>query len=123
MFCGEVAQHDPDHGEADKGASFAGMPLVVACQATVTADPCQRALNDPTLWQHDEAAQVGPFDDFQLPGSGACDQGLHSRSLIAAVADDAFDEWKTPPGLPQEQFTSVAVLNVGRMDIDTQQQA
>jgi hypothetical protein len=68
MSCGEATQHDPDHGEADKGASFAGMPLVVACQATVTADPCQRALNDPALWQHDEAAQVGRFDDLQLPG-------------------------------------------------------
>jgi hypothetical protein len=42
---------------------------------------------------------------------------------VAAVADDAFDEWKTPPGPPQEQFTSVAVVDVGRMDIDAQQQA
>ncbi len=31
MFCGEAAQHDPDHGEADEGGSFVGMPLVVAC--------------------------------------------------------------------------------------------
>ena len=30
MVCGEVAQHGPDHGEADECSGFASMPLVVA---------------------------------------------------------------------------------------------
>ena len=99
------------------------MPLVVACKATVSADPSQRALNDPPLGQKDETAQVGPFDDLQLPEAGPCNQGLHFRSLIAAVADDAFDEWKTPPCLPEQHFTAVTVLHISCMDIDAEQQA
>jgi hypothetical protein len=50
-------------------------------------------------------------------------QGRNLRSPVAAVTDDAFDEWEALPGLPQQRFASVAILDMGRMDVDVQQQA
>jgi hypothetical protein len=50
-------------------------------------------------------------------------QGRNLRSPVAAVADDAFDEWEALPGLPQQRFASVGILDMGPMDVDVQQQA
>lgn len=123
MLYREAAEHDADHGEADKGASLAGVPLVVACQATVTAvhasvrSTIQR-FGSTTKRPRSERLTIS---SFQVPvlATKAC----IFRSLIATIPDDAFDEWKPPSGLPQQQFTSVAILDIGGMDIDAQQQA
>ena len=46
-----------DHGEA-------GVTLVVASEPTAPADPRQCPLDDPALWQHDEAVPIAAADDL-----------------------------------------------------------
>ncbi len=67
--------------------------------------------------------QVGALDDLQTPSAGARDRGGHSRPLIAAVRIDARDEREAASGPAQEIQGAVAVLDVGGVDDDVQQEA
>jgi hypothetical protein len=67
--------------------------------------------------------QLGTFDDLELPGAGLGDDRSHVRSLVAAVGEDALDEGEQPTGSTQQQICAVAILHVGRMDHDVQEQA
>jgi len=66
--------------------------------------------------------QLGALDDLDLPVAGVGDEGGHFRSLIAAVGKDDLDEWKQATGSAQQFAGAVAVLHVGRMDRDVQEQ-
>lgn len=99
------------------------MPLEVASEAAVAADPSYGALDDPALRQHDEFVLVVASDDLDLPTAGAGDGGGHLRPLMACIADDALDEWKQPARLTQQRLGTVAVLRVGGMHDYRQQHA
>lgn len=120
---GQAPQHDADHGEADEGGDGSGVALEVAREAAVAADPGEGAFDDPAFGQDDEAMQLGAFDDLELPVAGAGDGRSHLRSPIAAVGEDDLDEGKQATGSPQQQTRAVAILHVGRMDRDVQQEA
>ena len=45
------------------------MPLEVAGQTAVVADPAQRPFDDPALRQHDEAVLVAAADDLDPASS------------------------------------------------------
>jgi hypothetical protein len=99
------------------------VPFVVAHQAAVPTDPGEGAFDDPALGQNLEAVQIGALDDFQMPGAGARDARGHARSPISAIGVDALDEGEAASGLAQELVRAVAVLDVGGMDDDIQQEA
>ena len=107
----------------DEGGSLAGVSLVVAAETSIAADPCERALHNPPLGQHDEAAEVRALDDLKRPGAGLFHHGGHLRSLVAAVADDALDEREAPARLAEQGLRSVAILHAGGVHIHVQQQA
>lgn len=88
----------------------------------MVADPADRALDDPPLWQHDEAVLVASSDDLRLPWPGARHGGRHLRPLIAGIPDDPFKEWKLAARLAQQRFGPVAVLDIGWVDHYAQQQ-
>ena len=46
----------------------------------------------------------------------------HLGSGVAAVGDDALDEGKAPPRLPQKSLGAVAILDTGGVAVDVQQQ-
>jgi hypothetical protein len=124
MVCsGQAAQHDADHGEAEEGGDGSRVTLEVAGQATVAADPGKGALDDPALGQDDEAMGVAALDDLQGPRAGLGDDLGHFRSLIAGVGKDAFDEGKGSPCGTQQVARAIAVLDVGRVDGNVQQEA
>jgi hypothetical protein len=56
------------------------------------ADPCERTLDNPALWQNDEAMRLVAFDDLQLPAAGFGDGCSRLGSLIASIGEDALDE-------------------------------
>ena len=120
----QASQHDADHGQPDKGGDGARVALEIARQAAIAADPCQRAFDDPAPGQHDEFVQLVALDDLEHPTTGA---GSHSRgawSLIAGIGEDALDEGEKAAGASIEnQPRPVAVLNIGGMDDDVQQEA
>lgn len=68
--------------------------------------------------------QLVAFDDLDDPtpcaGCGRCD----ARPLIAGIGEDAFDEGKQcASALVEHQSCAVAILDVGGMDRDAQQEA
>ena len=122
-WAGQAAQHDADHGEAEEGGDGSGVTLEVAGQAAVAADPGKGALDDPALGQDDEAMGIAALDDFQLPGAGLGDDLGHLWPLVGGIGKDAFDKREGSPGRAQQVACTIAVLHVGRVDGDAQQEA
>jgi len=120
---GEASEHDFDHGEPEPGGDGASVTLEVAGETTVAADPGEGALDNPAFGQDDEAMGVAAFDDLHGPVPGRGDGLGEFRALIAGIGEDAFDERKRPPRLTQQIAGPVAVLHIGRVDDDAQQQA
>ena len=125
MSCpGKASEHDADHGQSDEGGDGAGVSLEIARQAAIAADPGQGSFDDPALGQDDEFVQLIALDDLEHPTAGpGC--GLRgARSLIAGIGEDALDEGEEAAGAPIEnQPRPLAVLNVGGMNDDVQQEA
>ena len=74
--------------------------------------------------QGDETMQLVALDDLQFPGAGLgdCDRGL--RSVISAIGEDALDEREKAAGAPIEnEQRPIAILHIGGMDGDVQQEA
>ena len=99
------------------------MALVIPGEPAAAADPSEGALDDPALREDDETVAVAAADDPKLPEAGAGHGGFHLLPLVAGVADDALDEGEASARLAQERLRAVAILHVGRMDVDGEQQA
>jgi len=100
------------------------MTLEVFGQATAASDPGEGALDDPTLGEDDEAMKLATRDDLDLPGSGACNRGGELRPAIAGVGENAFDEGKEATRASiEDKPRPVAILHIGGMDDDVQQEA
>ena len=124
MACsGQASEHDADHGEAEEGGDGSRVALEVAGQAAVAADPGKGALDNPAFGQDDEAMGIAALDDLQGPRAGLGDDLGHLRPLIAGVGKDAFDERKGSPRGAQQVARAIAVLHIGRVDRDAQQEA
>jgi hypothetical protein len=125
MSCpGQASEHDADHGQSDEGSDGAGVALEIACQAAIAADPGQGSFDDPALGQYDEFMQLVALDDLEHPTAGPGCGSRGARSLIAGIGEDALDEGEEAAGAPIEyQPRPVAVLNIGGMDDDVQQEA
>ena len=68
--------------------------------------------------------QFVALDDLEHPTTGAGSRSRGARSLIAGVGEDALDEGEEAASTPIEnQPRPVAVLKVGGMDDDVQQEA
>ena len=120
----QASEHDADHGQPDEGSDSAGVALEIARQAAIAADPCQRAFDDPALGQDDEFVQFVALDDLEHPTPGFGSRSRGAWSLIAGIGEDALDEGKEAAGASIEyQPRPVAVLNIGGMDDDVQQEA
>ena len=122
-WSGQAAQHDADHGKAEEGRDGSGVALKVAGQAAVAADPGKSTLDDPSLGQDDKAMGIAAFDDLQAPATGLGDEFGHFRPLVTGVGKDAFDERKGSPRRAQQVARAVAILHIGRVDGDAQQEA
>ena len=119
----QTPEHDADHGETDEGDNGSGITLEVAGEAPVAADPGERSLHDPAFRQGHEAVRVGALNDFQLPAAGRGDGRRHPRPLVAAVGEDGLDEGERTARGSKQLAGAVAILHVGGMDDDAQQQA
>jgi hypothetical protein len=125
MSCpGQTSEHDADHGQPDEGSDGAGVALEIACQAAIAADPGQGSFDDPALGQYDEFVQLIALDDLEHPTAGPGSGSRAAGSLIAGIGEDALNEGEEAAGAPIEnQPRPVAVLNVGGMNDDVQQEA
>ena len=95
--------------------------LVVADEAAAFHDPGEAALDDPAPFEDDEAREgraaaddleddvglgVGPFDE--APG-------------IAAIGEYVFDEGEAAAGAAEDAFRTVAVLDVGTVNLNVEE--
>ena len=100
------------------------MTLEVLGETAAPTDPSESAFDDPAFGKNDEAMQLVAFDDLDLPRPGLCDSRGEFRSLIAGIGEDALDEWEHATRAAVEyQARSIAILHVGGMDDDVQQEA
>ena len=108
----------------DIGDGEAGSGFVVLGETTAATEPCECAFDDPALGQNLETDRmIRALDDFQLPGTERPHCGGCAFSLIAAVGENPLDEREQPPhGLEDEQ-TTVAILDAGRMNHNAQREA
>jgi len=97
--------------------------LEVLGQTTAVADPGGGPFNAPAFGQHNKAMQIAALDDLQPPGTGFGDSLRHCRTLVATISIDAFDEREGAMSPPRYGSGTVAILNVGGMNDDAQQQA
>ena len=67
--------------------------------------------------------KIGSLDDLDPPFAGRGDGLRHSRPLISCIGEYCLDERKAPPDAPQQVARAVPVLNVGRQDVHTEQEA
>ena len=120
----QSAEHDADHGEVDEGGGAADVALEVFGQPSTAADPGEGAFDDPTFWEDNEAMWLGALDDLELPGPGLRDVGGQGGAAVVGVAEDALDAWEAASGAAiEDQPGAVAILHVGRMDHDIQEEA
>ena len=120
----QASEHDADHREPDEGGDGARISLEIARQASIAADPGQGSFDDPALGQDDEFVQFVALDDFDHPMAAAGRGSRHAWSLVAGIGEDALDKGEQAARAPVEnQPRPVAVLNVGGMDHDVQQEA
>ena len=123
VWSGQATQHDADHGEAEEGGDGSGIALEVAGEAAVAADPGKGALDDPAFGQDDEAMGIAALDDLQSPRTGLGNNLGHLWPLVAGVGKDAFDEREGSPRGAQQLARAIAILHVGRVDGDAQEEA
>ena len=121
-ICGEPPEHDADHGEADESDGGVRIALEVPGETTATTDPCEGALDDPALGQNFKAGSIRPLHDLQFPCSRARDDESHSLAPVAAIGEDALDKGKQPSWPPQQFEGAIAILDVGRMPDNVQQE-
>ena len=121
---GQASKHDADHGETDEGRGGSRVALEVTHQASIAADPRQRSFDDPAFGQDDEAVQFIALDDLQRPRTALCNGGSCFHALVAGIGEDAFDEREEAARASiEDQPRTVAVLQIGSVDDDVQQEA
>ena len=124
MWSGQASEHEADHGEPDEGRDGARVSLEIACQAAIVTDPGQGSLDDPALGQDDKFVQFVALDDLDHPTASAGGGLRDPWPLITGIGEDALNEGKEAARAPIEnQANPVAVLKVGGMNDDIQQEA
>ncbi len=86
----QATEHQSDH--ADVHEAFRGFAerFVVFCHPPVSADPSERALDDPPLGKNDKAFHiVGALDDLQLKAE-LFPEFVDEFALIGPVRDHRF---------------------------------
>jgi hypothetical protein len=100
------------------------MTLEVFGKAATAADPGERAFDDPAFGENDETMQLTTLDDLDGPSPGVDHGGGQLRSLVVGVGEDVLDEGEQAAGTTiKDQARAVAVLHIGGVDDDVQQEA
>jgi len=115
-------EHQVDHRNLDHGLAVFHTGFIVLAQSPISAKPCKRSLDDPSLGQHLKALDViVSLDDRQQPLAqvpGPCDQ----LPGIAAISPDQRQSLKSPDPLRQDQPGTISILHIGSMNHHRQNQ-
>lgn len=121
---GEPSEHELDAGEADEGDGGAVEVFVILGEPPAAIDPGDGTLDDPASGDDLEALGLGGALDHLDPPRGLGHGPAQFRAAIGAVGEDRLQKGKQPArAMVQNQTRAVAVLQVGRMDDDGEDQA
>lgn len=67
--------------------------------------------------------RLGALDDFDLPSAGIGDDLGDAWPLVARIGEELGERGKAASGIAQQSTDAVAILQVGAVDDDVQQQA
>ena len=85
---GQAANHEVDHRHLDDGFTGFRQQFVIFTQAAVAIEPAECALDNPPLWDHDEALRfVRALGDLQTdrPLGSQRPDPVHQRPSIGPV--------------------------------------
>ena len=114
-------KHEIRHGDEDHGLAAIGEGFVVLGQSSVLSQPGEGALHNPALGQHDktiERCSLHDFDDAGIPALGPMDE----LPGVSSVREDHLQAAKTRAQLLDQQLGPVAILNVGGMNHQSEDQ-
>ena len=118
----ESMHHQVDHGDTDHGFAGFGEGFIVFREAAVFSKPCKCSLDNPPLGKDNKLVSIRSLDDFNDPAIPAhCP--IHKPSGITAIGPDHFEASPPRTQLFYEQFTAVTVLDVGRVNDQSENQA
>ncbi len=120
----ETAREELDAGEEDPGLGGLDGRLEVLGQPPVSIEPGERALDDPSAGQELEARHArGTVDDLQRPAADPLQCALELGPGMGAVGEDVAQAGKVAGDGGEHRRRAVAVLDVGAVDHDRDQQA
>ncbi len=120
----ETAREELDAGEEDPGLGGLDGRLEVLGQPPVSIEPGERALDDPSAGQELEALHArGTVDDLQRPAADPLQCALELGPGIGAVGEDVAQAGKVAGDGGEHRRRAVAVLDLGAVDHDRDQQA
>lgn len=67
--------------------------------------------------------RLGTLDDFDLPGADVGDDLRDAWPLVCGIGEELDDRREAALGVAQQAADAIAILQVGAMDDDVQQQA
>ena len=131
----QTSQHDTAHGEVDPGFFTAGEDFVVLGESTPGAKPGERALHDPSPFEHMETTRTdllpihldsfrdphtadaapGMLHNLDLPTEGGFDPLAKAAFLVSAIGPDELHAREAASKWLKQQFATVMILDVGLM--------
>ena len=112
-----------DRGEVDHGCGRGEGCLEILGQPSVAAEPSEGPLDQPALGQDGKAAGAGlALDDLEPQTLLCCGTGS-GLPLVAAIGEDQAEPGEAPAQPAADQRQPIAILDVGGVDDDHQQQA
>jgi hypothetical protein len=108
-----------------EGERLAVSVLPILGKPATAIEPCESALDDPTLGQDDEPiCLIGPPDDFDAQVRANAREGSREYgSLIRGVGKQRSQERVHSKQRRHDENTAVAILNIGRVNDGVEQEA
>lgn len=120
----DPSDHETDGSEFNEGESGSREIFKILCEPAAAAQPCECALDDPAARQNLEPRGViGAFDNFDLEPRQRSGKGLPElRPLVAAIGEEFFQKREQAEYRRQNEDAAVAILDIGWMNNNVQQQ-
>ena len=98
--------------------------LPILGKPSAAVEPSNRALDDPTAWQHHKSfGAIGASDDFSFEVRQDFRERLvEFRPLIAAVGEQLLQERIHPEQSGKQQDAAIAILDIGGVNDGVEQQ-
>jgi hypothetical protein len=113
-----------DRGYVNPGCRARDGRLEVLCQAAVSIEPGKGPFDNPAARQELKAGgRRGAFDDLDGPAAEFVQGGAQVGAIIDAVGKEMAQPGKQLVDGADDQLGPVPILDVGRVNRDTDQQA